>query len=150
MPEYCVDGVQQVGTKHTHFIDDQQFDLLQQFAFGFEIAPSMYKAARCMGFGEDFFLPKAAVGWKKGAEGQLEEGVEGDASRVDGCNACWCGDHSFLMGVRYDVFQKRRLSRSGFTGEENMSPRAVDKARCQVFLLVLRHGWINLDGYFML
>src|SRR5438309_192579 len=54
---------------------------------------------------------------------KLKQRMKRNASRIDSGNAGGCGHDHFLKRILTKIFQKRRLARSRFSGEENIQVR---------------------------
>ena len=131
--ENAVDEVNDVCAHHGYLIDDDEVKALQELYLFLAVAQEVADAASGI----------AAVVGGQGVEGQLEEAVKGDASRIDGSNARRCQHNGLLACVLLDVSQEGALPRSGLTGEEEGVLCVADDVQCR---LELRGAGIDGGG----
>ena len=112
--ESSVHAVQKVGTHHRDFVNDNEIERTNQFAF------SIRKT-------ELFFAELAA--WDVHAKGQLKERVYGDSSGIDGSDASGCKHHHPFVALLTKLAQKGGFSRTG-------TPREKEIGVCVLYYFV--------------
>ena len=85
--EYFVDEVDDVGSDHADFVDDNQFHFAQQLAFVTVVFQRAAEVASRVSF----------VGGDKRVEREFEEAVQCAAAGIDGGNAGRCEDNVFFL-----------------------------------------------------
>ena len=91
-------GVDDVGAYHGNLVDDDQFQLFQQFAVGFGVFEKFVDASPLQ--------TEVRVVGQQGVEGQFEEAVQGTASGIDGGYAGRCKHHVLFLCIRAEYFRK--------------------------------------------
>ena len=104
----AVNEIDDVGSNHGDFIDDDEFHFTNELAMLSVILEELAKLAPCI----------ARIVGHKGMKREFEEAMEGDTSCIDGSNACGCQHHVFLLGMLTDVFQECRFASSRLSREE--------------------------------
>ena len=103
--ERSIHAVQEVGTHHGDFVDDDEIERTNQLAL------SIGKS--------ELLIGKSASG-DVHAEGQLEKGVNGHSSSIDGSDARGREHHHALVRLFAKLTQKCRLSGASATREKEV------------------------------
>ena len=125
--QHFVDEVDDVCAYHRDLVDDDEFDLSDEFSLCACVFESLL----------DMSVAVARVVGEQGVEGQSEEAVEGGASGVDGGDASGREDHVFLLCVAGDVAQERRLTRPCLSRKKERATGIVDDLEGVLPLLVI-------------
>ena len=104
----AVDEIDDVGSNHGDFIDDDEFHFPNELAMLSVVLEELVKLAPCI----------ARVVGHKGMKRKFEEAMEGDTSCIDGSNTSGCQHHVFLLGMLTDVFQECRFACPRLSCEE--------------------------------
>jgi hypothetical protein len=111
-----VDGVEEVGADHADFVDDEQVHAADHGDF-------------VAGEAEVLLLGFAAG---EGSEGELEEGVEGDAAGIDGGDAGGGGNDHLLGEAFPEGAQEGGLAGAGLAGQEEVAAGVADVGEGEV------------------
>ena len=105
--QYGIDGVQQVGTNHADLVDHQEIEAFYNIDFFFA-EPVLFR------------LRLGLAVRNKWAKRQLKEGVQGNATRVNGCHAGRGSDDHALWRVCFQIVEKRGLAGARLSRQENI------------------------------
>jgi len=112
----AVHGIEQVGAHHADFVDDEQVHAADH---GDLVAGEA-----------EVRLFRFAAGER--AEGELEEGMQGDAAGVDGGDAGGGGDDHLLGQALPQRAQEGGFARAGLAGQEQVPAGVLHVVECQV------------------
>ena len=115
MAQHGIDGIEQIGTHHTDFVDDEKLQLLQYFSAG----------SRKFTFRNQVFPSLRDRGER--SEGQLKERMDRDASGVDRRHSRRGNDGHLLLRMLTEMLQKSRLAGPGLAGQKNGTGRLLDE-----------------------
>jgi len=137
MPEDGIYRVQRIGAHHTDLVDDEEFEFLQEFAFG---ALKRILRTGCWGPNKRGFPRSTRVeGGQEGAKGQLEKRVQGSSAGVDSGDAGRGGDGHFFETVLPDIFEEGGFACAGPACKKDGPCGLVDKLDRQ-----LKHGIVGI------
>ena len=109
--EIVADCVQQVGTYHTYFVDDQEIKTTDKINFFFAQFMALLSAP-----GRYFAFGAGNVRAKR----QLKKGMDGHSAGIDGSNSGGSQHHRAFVKLFFEPLQKSGFPCSGFTGQKNM------------------------------
>ena len=125
-PQDVVHRIQQVGTHHAYFVDDQQVEASDDGYFFLAEIHSLLSSD-----------PEHARQVR--SERKLEERVNGNSSGIDRCDACRrYNNHSFGRALS-EIAQESGLSRTGFSREKDIDSGLLEKFPGKIHLGVVRH-----------
>ena len=97
-PQYPVHRINDVGPHHRNLVNNDQFQLLKQFAMRLGILEKFVNTA--------FLQTQVRIIGQQRMKRQLEEAVQRAASGIDGCYPCRSQHHMFLAYIVADVAQE--------------------------------------------
>ena len=121
--QHRINSIEQIGTYHGDFVDDEEVhrsDNLTLLTAKVELA--LHLGSRHVG-----------------RERQLEERVDGDATRIDGRHTCGCHDYGALARLLHHRLQERCLARSCLACQKDAASRVLHEVPRRVQLAVLFH-----------
>ena len=108
-PQGCVHGIQQVGPDHADLVDNQEVQALNDVLFLLADPEAALLVP----------LKRLAPGHKR-TEGQLEEGMQGYPSGIQGSHPGGSGGDHPLAGSVLQPVEKRGLACARFSGQKDM------------------------------
>ena len=121
--QHAVDGIKQVGTHHGYLVDDEQVDGSENLSFlTAEIELALHLRAG-----------------HEGSEGQLEERMDGDTARIDGCHTRGSDDDGPFARFLHHGLQECRLARASLTSKKNAPAGVLHEVPCQAQLIIALH-----------
>ena len=127
--KHRVDGVQEIGSKHAHLVDNQKFQFAQEAPFGSVHLQGVQQGLGGVDLQADVFGGQV-FGGHESAERKLEQGMQGDSLGVDRRDSGGGGHHGSLVGAISHSLQKGRLSRPRLSRQKYVAVRAIDKPHC--------------------
>jgi hypothetical protein len=128
MPQYGVDGIEQIGPEHTHLVNDQQLEFSEQIALGGMKLYFAGEALRGVDLHVEAVSVKAVQRGQEGPKGKLKQGVQRNAAGINGGYPGGCSHNGLFVGVFNDLTQKGGFACTCLSRKENMTTRMVDKA----------------------
>ena len=130
-PQGVVDGVEEVGADHGDFIDDEELEGADDVELCF--------AERLVALGHLVFGDELLDVGEIGVEGELEEGMDGDAAGVDGGDAGGCHDGVAFGTSGGNFAEEGGFACAGFPGEEDRNTGLFNVASREFYLWVSFH-----------